>query len=239
MEIISKQENVCPCLAEPGEEKKQWRFRKGAKLGSAHEATYPFKHWPQDHNNIWNFFQAFPPLSGLFGFLSSYVANCPSFQSSPLHLKSKCILFITSEFEGEEITEVSRPFNIENKWAKLCPSVWEPVSTHTACYFLLRSTFPLPCARSQERLGQYLSGRLLTSPSGKKLFPKVAFCSLLGLQTPTKLITGQHMVSFDWSHSRDSLRIWFTRCLFLYVAYYGYLCCVSLTWGRADRSPSN
>jgi hypothetical protein len=50
------------------------------------------------------------------GFFSPYVANFPSFQSLPLHLKSECILFLASEFEGE-ITEVSRPFNIENKWA--------------------------------------------------------------------------------------------------------------------------
>lgn len=68
-------------------------------------------------------FKAFPSLSALFGFLSPDVANFPSFQSSPLHLKSECILFIVSEFEGEEITEVSRPFNIESKRAELCANV--------------------------------------------------------------------------------------------------------------------
>lgn len=58
--------------------------------------------------------------SDLFGFLRSYVANFLSFQSSLLHLKSEGILFIASEFEGEEITEVRSPFNIENKGAKWC-----------------------------------------------------------------------------------------------------------------------
>lgn len=55
--------------------------------------------------------------SGLFWFLSPEVANSCSFLSSPLHLKSKCILLVSSESGGGEIAEVRRSLSTEKKEA--------------------------------------------------------------------------------------------------------------------------
>ena len=46
---------------------------------------------------------------------SAHMLLISPFQSSLLHFKSEGILFIASEFEGEEIAEVSRPFTIEHR----------------------------------------------------------------------------------------------------------------------------
>lgn len=55
--------------------------------------------------------------SGLFWFLSPEVANSCSFLSSPLHLKSKCTLLVSSESGGGEMSEVRRSLSTEKKEA--------------------------------------------------------------------------------------------------------------------------
>lgn len=111
-----------------------------------------------------------------------------------------------------------------SKAVPTCVSVCE----HTHSLLFPASThFPAPLCKTTEDTWATPLRKVPHISLGKELFPNVAFWSSLGLQTSTKLMTGQQVVALNWSHTRDPLRILFARCLFLYVASYGYL------WQRA------